>query len=52
MTVRFKGLRLKTGLLKPLYKPDFGNTGYLRRQHWWRDVEKNYSKLLLLGRQS
>lgn len=49
MFVGLKNSSLKTGLSKPLYKPDYGNECLCRR-HWWRDAEKSYCKVLLLGR--
>lgn len=48
MIVEFKGFRLKTDLSRSLYKPDFINTRYLDRQHWYKDTRKSYFQLLLL----
>ncbi len=43
------GSRLKKSSSRPPYcKPDFGNTRCLHRRHWWRNVGRSYSKLLLL----
>lgn len=47
MFVGLKGLSLQTGLSRPPYKPDFDN-GCLCRQHWWRNAERSYCKVLLL----
>lgn len=49
MIVGFKDLRLKTDLSRSLYKPEIGNTRCLYRWHWWRNIGRSYSKLLLLG---
>lgn len=46
--IGFKDSRLKAGLFKPLYKPDFINTRCLRRQRWCKNAGKNYSQYLQL----